>query len=200
MAFTPETESCDAILQAWYGGQSGGQAVADVLFGDYNPAGKLPVTFYRNSEKLGDIENYSMKGRTYRFMDDALFPFGFGLSYTSFKIGNARLSKTTFKVNEAIQLTVPVTNAGKRDGVEVVQVYIRKVNDIEGPLKTLRGFKRIEIPAGKTQQVSIDLNAASFEFFDWSQRKMMVTPGEYEVYCGSSSDVKDLKMVKVTIL
>ena len=200
MALTPETESCDAILQAWYGGQSGGQAVADVLFGDYNPSGKLPVTFYKNSEKLGDIENYSMKGRTYRFMDDALFPFGFGLSYTSFKIGNARLSKTTFKANESIQLTVPVTNVGKRDGVEVVQVYIRKVNDIEGPLKTLRGFKRIEIPAGKTQQVSIDLSPSSFEFFDWSQRKMMVTPGEYEVYCGNSSEVKDLKMVKVTIL
>jgi beta-glucosidase len=199
MALTPETESCDAILQAWYGGQSGGQAVADVLFGDYNPLGKLPVTFYKNSEKLGDIEDYSMKGRTYRFMDDALFPFGYGLSYTTFKIGNARLSKTIFKDNETIQLTVPVTNAGKRDGVEVVQVYIRKVNDIEGPLKTLRGYKHVEIPAGKTQEVSIDLNPSSFEFFDWSQRKMMVTPGEYEIYYGNSSDSKNLKTTKITI-
>ena len=200
MALTPETESCDAILQAWYGGQSGGQAVADVLFGDYNPSGKLPVTFYRNSDQLGDFEDYSMKGRTYRFMDDALFPFGYGLSYTTFKIGNGRLSKTAINPEETVQLTIPVTNTGKRDGVEVVQVYVRKVNDIEGPIKTLRGFKRIEIPKGKTKKVSIELSPSSFEFYDWSQRKMMVTPGEYEVYYGNSSDVKDLKMVKITIL
>ena len=199
IAMTLETESCDAILQAWYGGQSGGQAVADVLFGDYNPSGKLPVTFYKNSDQLGDFEDYSMKGRTYRFMNDALFPFGYGLSYTTFKIGNAWLSKTTTKADETIQLTVPVTNYGKRDGIEVVQVYVHKVNDIEGPLKTLRGFKRVEIPAAKTRQVSIDLNPSSFEFFDWSQRKMMVTPGEYEVYYGNSSDSKNLKLVKVTI-
>jgi len=199
IALTPETESCDAILQAWYGGQSGGQAVADVLFGDYNPSGKLPITFYKNSNQLGDFEDYSMKNRTYRFMDDALFPFGYGLSYTTFKIGEARFSKTAIAANETIQLTVPVTNAGKRDGVEVVQVYIRKVNDIDGPLKTLRGFKRVEIPVGKTQQVAIELNPYSFEFFDWSQRKMLVTPGEYEVYYGNSSDVKDLKSAKITI-
>lgn len=199
MALTPETASCEAILQAWYGGQSGGQAVADVLFGDYNPSGKLPVTFYKNSEKLGDIEDYSMKGRTYRFMDDALFPFGYGLSYTTFKIGEAKLSKTTIKADETIQLTVPVTNTGKRTGNEVIQVYIRKVNDIDGPLKTLRGYKRVEIPAGKTQQVAIDLNPSSFEFFDWSQRKMMVTPGEYEVYYGNSSDAKNLKISRITV-
>jgi beta-glucosidase len=199
IALMPETESCDAILQAWYGGQSGGQAVADVLFGDYNPSGKLPVTFYKNSEKLGDIENYSMKGRTYRFMDDALFPFGYGLSYTSFKIGEARLSKTAISVNEIIQLTVPVTNTGKCIGNEVIQVYIHKVNDNDGPIKTLRGFQRVEIPAGKTQQVVIDLNPSSFEFFDWNQLKMMVTPGEYEIFYGSSSDTKDLKMMKITL-
>jgi len=199
IALTPETQSCDAILQAWYGGQSGGQAVADVLFGDYNPSGKLPITFYRNSNQLGNFEDYSMKNRTYRFMDDALFPFGYGLSYTTFKIGEARVSKTAIATNENVQLTVPVSNTGKRDGVEVVQVYVRKVNDIEGPLKTLRGYKRVEIPAGKTQQVAVDLNPSSFEFFDWSQRKMMVTPGEYEVSYGNSSDYKYLKNIKITI-
>ncbi|MGZ3833347.1 MAG: xylan 1,4-beta-xylosidase [Mucilaginibacter sp.] len=198
-ALTPETESCDAILQAWYGGQAGGQAVADVLFGDYNPSGKLPVTFYKNSEQLGGFEDYSMKGRTYRFMNDALFPFGYGLSYTTFNIGEARFSKTAIGTNDTLQLTVPVTNAGMRDGVEVVQVYVRKVNDAEGPLKTLRGFKRVEIPAGKSQQVSINLNPSSFEFFDFGQQKMTVTPGEYDVYYGNSSDVKDLKMVKIAI-
>ena len=199
IALTPETQSCDAILQAWYGGQSGGQAVADVLFGDYNPSGKLPITFYKNSDQLGNFEDYSMKNRTYRFMNDALFPFGYGLSYTAFKIGEARLSKTTIAANETVQLTIPVNNAGKHDGVEVVQVYVRKVNDIDGPLKTLRGFKRVEIPAGKNQQVAIDLGSSSFEFFDWSQRKMIVTPGKYEVYYGNSSDIKSLKEVKITI-
>ena len=199
IALTPETKSCDAILQAWYGGQSGGQAVADILFGDYNPSGKLPITFYKNSQQLEDFEDYSMKGRTYRFMSDALFPFGHGLSYTTFKIGKARFSKTAIATNETVQLAVPVTNVGKREGTEIVQVYVRKVNDIEGPLKTLRGFKRVEIPAGKTQQVSIDLTPSSFEFFDWSQRKMMVTPGEYEVYYGNSSDSKELKSGEITI-
>jgi beta-glucosidase len=200
MALTPETETCDAILQAWYPGESGGQAVADVLFGDYNPSGKLPVTFYKSSDQLNDFEDYSMKGRTYRYMSDALFPFGFGLSYTNFEIGTALLSKTTIKADETIQLTIPVKNSGKLDGTEIVQVYVRKVNDIEGPLKTLRGFKRTEISAGKTKQVTIELTPISFEFYDWNQRKMAITAGEYEVYYGNSSNAKDLKMVKVTIL
>jgi beta-glucosidase len=200
IAFTPETETCDAILQAWYPGESGGQAVANVLFGDYNPSGKLPVTFYKSSDQLNDFEDYSMKGRTYRYMSDALFPFGFGLSYTNFEIGPAMLSKTTIQADEAIQLTIPVKNTGKIDGTEIVQVYVRKVNDIEGPLKTLRGFKRTEISAGKTKQVTIELTPSSFGFYDWNQRKMAITAGEYEVYYGNSSDTKDLKMVKVTIL
>ena len=199
MGLVPETESCDAILQAWYAGESGGQAVGDVLFGDYNPSGKLPVTFYKSIKQLGDFEDYSMKGRTYRFMSDALFPFGFGLSYTRFAIGTATFSKTTAKADETIKLTVPVTNSGKRTGTEVVQVYVRKVNDIEGPIKTLRGFQRIEMAAGKTVQVTFNLTPSTFEFFDWSQRKMMVTPGEYEVYYGNSSDTKDLKVAKIKI-
>jgi beta-glucosidase len=199
IALMPETETCDAILQAWYGGQSGGQAVADVLFGDYNPSGKLPVTFYKNSEQLGDFEDYSMKGRTYRFMNDALFPFGYGLSYTTFKIGEAQLNTTTVKAGETVQLVIPVTNTGKRDGAEVVQVYVRKVNDNDGPLKTLKGFKRVYIPAGKTQQVAIELTPSSFEFYDRGQRKMAIAPGEYDFFYGTSSDTKDLRAGRVGI-
>jgi Beta-glucosidase-related glycosidases len=199
IALVPETESCDAILQAWYGGESGGQAAADVLFGDYNPAGKLPITFYKNLKQLGDFEDYSMKGRTYRYMSDPLFPFGFGLSYTKFEIGTATLKKDKIKLNETAQITIPVTNSGKRSGTEIVQVYIRKVNDVDGPLKALRGFKRVEIAAGKTESVTIDLSPASFEFFDWSERKMIVSPGEYEVLYGNSSDSKALKSEKLTI-
>ncbi len=199
IALAPETQSCDAILQAWYAGESGGQAIADVLFGDFNPAGKLPITFYKNSDKLGDFEDYSMKGRTYRYTTDYLFPFGFGLSYTRFEFGNAILSKNSIKPNEKVQLTIPVKNAGKRNGTEIVQVYVRKVNDVDGPLKTLRGFSRVEVPAGKTQLVTIELPASSFEFYDWGQRKMTVTSGEYEVYYGNSSDPKDLKTTTIKI-
>jgi beta-glucosidase len=198
-ALTPETETCDAILQAWYAGESGGQAVADVLFGDYNPGGKLPVTFYKSSEQLKDFEDYSMKGRTYRYMNDALFPFGYGLSYTKFAIGNATLSQPTIKANEAVKITIPVSNTGKRQGTEIVQVYVRKVNDVDGPLKTLKGFQRVALKAGEKANVTIDLPASSFEFYDWSQRKMMVTPGEYELCYGNSSDNKDLKTTIITV-
>jgi len=223
IALTPETESCEAILQAWYAGESGGLAVADVLFGDYNPSGKLPVTFYKNSDNLGDFEDYSLDGRTYRYTTDYLFPFGFGLSYTTFEIGEATVSTTVRPTQEptspnvsvtasdpqtnlvkqasdTITLTVPVTNTGKRDGTQVLQVYIRKVNDVEGPLKTLRGYQRVTVPAGKTQTASIELPPSAFEFFDWAQRKMTVTPGEYQVYYGTSSADKDLKTLTVTIL
>ncbi len=199
IALTPETESCDAILQAWYAGESGGQAVADVLFGDYNPSGKLPVTFYKSSDQLKDFEDYSMKGRTYRYMTDALFPFGYGLSYTKFSIGNATLDKNSLNANEAVKVTIPVSNTGKRQGTEIVQVYVRKVNDVEGPLKTLKGFQRVSLNAGQKTNVTIDLPTSSFEFYDWSQRKMMVTPGEYEIYYGNSSDAKDLKKAAVVI-
>jgi beta-glucosidase len=199
VALTPETESCDAILQTWYAGESGGQAVADVLFGDYNPSGKLPLTFYKNSDNLGDFENYSMKGRTYRYTEDYLYPFGFGLSYTKFDIGNAILSKSVIGPKDSLIMTVPVNNSGKREGTEILQVYIRKINDIDGPIKTLRNFKRVNLMPGKTENVKINLPASSFEFYDWSNRKMMVTPGEYEIMYGNSSGSKDLKIIKINI-
>ena len=199
IALTPETESCDAILQAWYGGESGGQGVADVLFGDYNPSGKLPITFYKNSEQLPDFEDYSMKNRTYRFMSDPLFPFGYGLSYTTFSIGNAKVSKSIINKDESVDLTIPVSNTGKRDGTEIVQVYVHKVNDSDGPIKTLRGFLRIDVDAGKTSQAVINLPYSSFEFFDRASGKMDVTTGEYELLFGTSSDNNDLKTIVITI-
>ncbi|MDP4262135.1 MAG: xylan 1,4-beta-xylosidase [Bacteroidota bacterium] len=199
IALVPETESCDAILQAWYGGESGGQAVADVLFGDYNPSGKLPVTFYKSLKQLADFEDYSMKGRTYRYMSDPLFPFGFGLSYTKFEIGVAQLNKTQIGNGEKVVLSIPVSNTGKRGGTETVQVYVRKINESNGPLKTLRGFRKIEVAAGKTTNLTIELPYTAFEFFDIASGKMKVTGGEYELWYGSSSDARDLKMIKATI-
>lgn len=199
IALTPETQTCDAIVQAWYAGESGGQAIADVLFGDYNPSGKLPITFYKSSDQLPDFENYSMKGRTYRFMNDALFPFGYGLSYTTFKIGDAKINKTQIAANESVELTIPVTNTGKRNGTEIVQVYVRRVNDTDGPIKTLKGFQRVEVSAGKTVNAVITLPYSSFEFYDRKNGKMTVAQSEYEIYYGNSSDSKDLKMVKVAV-
>jgi beta-glucosidase len=199
LGLVPETESCDAILQAWYAGESGGQAIADVIFGDFNPAGKLPVTFYKSVQQLPDFEEYSMKGRTYRFMSDPLFPFGFGLSYTTFAIGNAQFNKAEYKKDESVLFTIPVSNTGKRDGTEIVQVYIRKVNDTEGPLKTLRGFQRVEVAAGKTGQATMNLPPSAFEFFDSASGKMAVASGEYELWYGNSSSPKDLKMARISL-
>ncbi|MBI1934027.1 MAG: glycoside hydrolase family 3 C-terminal domain-containing protein [Ignavibacteriales bacterium] len=199
IALTPETETCDAILQAWYGGEIGGQAVADVLFGDSNPSGKLPVTFYKNSEQLPDFENYSMQNRTYRYMDNALFPFGFGLSYTTFSIGEAEFNKTSIKNNESIKINVPVANIGKRDGTEIIQVYVKKVNDADGPIKTLKGFKRVKISLGEKVNVEIELPSDSFEFYDRMDDKMKIASGNYEIFYGNSSDAKNLKSKIVSV-
>ncbi len=202
IALTPETECCDAILQAWYGGESGGQAVADVLFGDYNPSGKLPITFYKSSDQLPDFEDYSMKGRTYRFMSDPLFPFGYGLSYTTFSIGDAKVSKSIIKNDESVDLTIPVSNTGKREGTEIVQVYVHKVNDTDGPIKTLRGFQRVNVDAGKTSQATITLPPSAFEFYDKATYGLAVTSGEYELLYGNQfrskrfEDDKDYNSIK----
>ena len=201
MALVPELESCDAILQAWYPGQAGGLAVADVLFGDFNPSGKLPVTFYKNTEQLPDFEDYSMKGRTYRYMTDKpLFPFGYGLSYTTFDISKGRLSKSSVEAGEGVKFTAQVKNTGKRDGAEVVQVYIRKVGDTEGPLKSLRGFRRVELKAGESRTVSIELSPDAFDFFDTSTNTMRVVPGEYEIMYGNSSDTPEGNKLKFVLL
>ena len=192
IALTPETETCEAIVQAWYAGQEGGTAIADVLFGDYNPAGKLPVTFYRTSEQLPDYEDYSMKGRTYRYFNDPLFAFGYGLSYTTFEIGEAKMNGTE-------SITIPVTNTGKKDGTEIVQLYIRDLSDQEGPLKSLRGFQRVEVKAGQTTNATIELTTKSFEFWDAESNTMRTKPGQYEILYGTSSQDKDLKRLTVTL-
>ena len=197
IALLPETETCDAIVQAWYPGQEGGTAVADVLFGDYNPGGKLPVTFYKSSEQLPDYEDYSMKGRTYRYFNDALFPFGYGLSYTTFEVGEAATSGTPG--NEGFTVSVPVTNTGARQGAEVVQLYIRDLSDKEGPLKSLRGFKKLQLKPGETATATIALDKKSFEFWDAESNTMRTKSGKFELLYGTSSADKDLKKLTVEI-
>lgn len=196
----PEANEVDAILQAWYPGQSGGTAVADVLFGDFNPAGRLPVTFYKNDSQLPDYEDYSMKGRTYRYFEgEALYPFGHGLSYTSFNIDNARLNKRNITPGHSVVLSFDIKNTGSVDGDEVVQVYVRNLQDKEGPLKSLRAFKRIHLKKDECRTVSIELPSKSFEFFDSFTEEMSILPGKYEVLYGTSSKDEDLMKVEVSI-
>ncbi len=199
IALEPETASCDAIVQAWYAGQEGGTAVADVLFGTVNPSGKLPVTFYRSTDQLPDYEDYSMKGRTYRYFSDPLFAFGYGLSYTAFTTDNGHLSAAVINRGEPITLTVNVSNKGRKAGTEVLQVYVRNTADTDGPLKSLRAFQRVTVPAGKTEQVSIKLEPKTFELFDPETNTVCVKSGRYEVSYGTSSRPEDLKTLTLDI-
>ena len=200
MALAPEAGNCDAILQAWYPGQAGGTAVADVLFGDYNPAGRLPITFYKHTEQLPDFEDYSMQGRTYRYMKETpLFPFGYGLSYTTFSYGKAQADKKLLSKGDKLNLSIPVKNTGKRNGEEIVQVYIRRPTDKEGPAKTLRAFKRVEIAKGETENVMIELPYSAFEWFDTATNTMHPLSGMYEILYGSSSKAEDLHSLQVRI-
>ena len=193
-------EHVPAILQAWYPGQQGGTAVAEVLFGDYNPAGRLPVTFYRNVSQLPDFEDYNMVGRTYRYMQDTpLFPFGYGLSYTTFSYGKVVLDKSEVTAGQTLKLTVPVTNTGKRGGEEVVQVYLKKQGDAEGPVKTLRAFKRVFIPAGQTVNIEFDLKDKELEWWDEQTNTVRVCSGTYDIMVGGSSEDESLQRTLVTI-
>ena len=186
MGLEPETQTCDAILQAWYPGEAGGTAVADVLYGDYNPAGRLPVTFYKNVGQLPDFQDYSMKGRTYRYFEGTpLFPFGHGLSYTTFAYGKAEVKEGC--------LLVPVTNTGRMDGDEVVQLYLNRPDDANGPRKTLRAFKRVHIPAGATRTVSLPLTEETFNWWDTATNTVHPLKGSYKLLYGGSSDDRALQ-------
>jgi beta-glucosidase len=148
-----ESQHIPAILNAWYGGQAGGQAVADVLFGDYNPAGRLPVTFYKNTDDLPDFEDYSMENRTYRYYKGApIYPFGYGLSYTTFQYTDLVVSP------DAQSVKVTVSNTGTKDGDEVVQLYLSNQRDFRTPIRSLKGFKRIHLKAGESQTLEFALS------------------------------------------
>ncbi|MBR6263952.1 MAG: glycoside hydrolase family 3 C-terminal domain-containing protein [Prevotella sp.] len=192
VALAPEIETCDAIIQAWYAGEQGGHALADVIFGDYNPSGKLSVTFYKDDSQLPPFDDYTMSNRTYRyFKGQPLFPFGYGLSYTSFLMG-----KPKFKNGK---ITVKVTNTGNVDGTEIVQVYMKNLADVNGPVKSLRGYSRVDLKAGETKMVSIPFERALFEGWDEGTNTMRVVPGKYELMVGSSSLDSDLQKIKVKV-
>ena len=189
IGLVPETQSCDAILQAWYPGQEGGTAIVEALYGEFNPSGKLPVTFYQSVAQLPEVEDYNMEGHTYRyFRGTPLFPFGYGLSYTEFRYSGGKIQ------NGVLEFTVK--NAGKRNGTEIVQLYVRKPDDAGGPNKTLRAFHRVTVMAGASATVRIPLDDEIFTWWSESAQDMVPVHGEYEILYGGSSADSDLKKLK----
>jgi beta-glucosidase len=194
-------EKAPAILLAWYPGQQGGNAVADVLFGDVSPAGRLPVTFYRSADQLPPFADYAMDGRTYRYFGgDVLYPFGHGLSYTRFEYSDLRLSRARLGSDETVEVTLDVRNAGGREGDEVVQLYAREAVPGPGaPLRELRGFERVHLKAGEAKTLRFALvPRRDLARYDEAQKAFVVRPGEYELELGASS--RDLRLrARVTV-
>jgi beta-glucosidase len=185
-----EAEHISAIVQAWYPGQEGGRAVAEVLFGDVNPAGRLPVTFYRATTDLPSFVDYSMANRTYKyFKDKPLFAFGHGLSYTRFQYDAAQLDKPQVNTNDTFHVKVDVANIGARDGDEVVQVYFRHVKSaVTQPLEALCGFQRVAVAAKQTAHVDIPVAVKEFRYWDTAKKHYTVEAGDYEILVGAASD------------
>ncbi len=181
----------DAVLLAWYPGEQGGNAVADILFGKTNPAGRLPVTFYQANDDLPAFDDYSMKGRTYRYFSGKVqHPFGFGLSYTSFDYSGLVVSSAS----SGYSFQFAIRNTGKLSGDEVPQLYVRRVNAGTGePIKQLKDFKRVTIATGTTVKVKFELMHSDFEYYDVPSGKWVIYPGEYDIMIGGSSE--DIRLV-----
>jgi len=196
MAMPWAVKHLPAILQAWYPGELGGPAVARVLFGDVNPAGRLPVTFYESTDDLPAFENYSMSNRTYRyFTGKPEFAFGHGLSYTKFDYSGATLDGNTITPDEALKLSFTVKNSGARDGDEVAQVYFRHLHSaVPQPKLALCGFTRFHLSRGQTTRAAINIPAAAFRCWDASKKRYVVEAGEYQLLIGAASDDIRLKM------
>jgi beta-glucosidase len=201
VSFNGLEQELEGLLVAWYPGQRGGDAVADVLFGEYNPAGRLPVTFYSSTDELADFEDYNMragKGFTYRYYNgEALYPFGHGMSYTKFKYSDMTIDKTNIVKSDEILVSVKVKNSGVLDGEEVVQLYIKDVESTTWmPLKQLREFKRISLKKGEQKTVEFKLKAIEdLRHYDATRQSYVVEPGDFEIQIGSSS--KDIRLKKI---
>ncbi len=184
LAINWEKENIPAIIEAWYPGQAAGQAIADVLFGDYNPAGRLPVTFYKSVKDLPPFEEYQMKGQTYRyFKGNPLYPFGYGLSFTSFKYDNLQVAET-HKVGDTVKVSVNVKNIGETAGDEVVQLYLSNLNaPVAVPLRSLKGFKRIHLLPGEGKTVEFSILPVAFSIIN-DKNKREVLPGQFEISVG----------------
>ena len=194
-------DSVPAILECWYLGQAAGQAVAEVLFGDYNPGGKLPITIPRSVGHVPAFYNHKPSARRGFLFDDvsALYPFGFGLSYTKFSFKNPRLERKKIRPGGSTRVLVDVTNVGKRQGTEVVQLYIRDlVSSVTRPIKELKGFRKISLQPGETKTVALEITPESLAFHD-IKMKYTVEPGEFEIMVGNSSRDEDLQKLILTV-
>jgi len=196
-----EATNLPAIVQAWYPGEQGGRAVAEVLFGDVNPSGRLPITFYRATSDLPKFEDYSMTNRTYRyFAGSPLFAFGHGLSYTKFDYADAELARKRIGYGEPVKLTFSLKNSGTRDGDEVTQVYFRHINSaVPQPRMALCGFARVSIPKDQTARISLEIPAERLRYWDTAKKQYVVEAGDYELLVGSASDDIRLRVpLKIT--
>jgi beta-glucosidase len=190
MAVNWADKAVPAIVEAWYPGGEGGKAVAGLLAGDFSPAGRLPVTFYRSADQLPAFKDYGMAGRTYRyFSGEALYPFGYGLSYTTFKYGKPALSAASLKAGQPLKVSVDVTNTGARDGDEVVQLYVSRPGLAGTPIRALKGFQRVTLKKGETRKVDFTLDAAAFVTVD-AAGKRAVTLGAADLWIGGGQPVR----------
>ena len=185
LAVTWEDEHLAAIIQGWYSGSQGGRAIARVLFGEVSPEGKLPVTFYKTTEELPDFRDYSMEGRTYRYMkNDALYPFGFGLSYNDYELSDVSADTDTISADGTVNISAKITNNGSYDGAETVQVYVKVLRD-DAPNYQLKALKKIDLAPNETKEVKLSLEADSFGLFNDEGDKVLYK-GAYEVYVGTT--------------
>jgi beta-glucosidase len=195
-------ENVPVIFECWYLGQENGHAVADVLFGDVNPSGKLPITVPRSAGHLPAFYNYKPSARRGYLFDDVspLYAFGYGLGYTTFAIDNVRLDKKTIRANGSTRVMADVTNTGKREGAEVVQMYVRDiVSSVTRPVKELKGFRKVTLRPGEKKTLSFDITPDLLAFYDVNM-KYVVEPGEFFIMVGNSSRDQDLKKVTLTIM
>ena len=196
-------EHVPAIVEAWYGGQAAGSALADVLFGDYNPGGRLPVTFYKSVNDLPAFDDYRMAGRTYRFFKGSpLYPFGYGLSYTTFAYKNLRTSSARLRAADTLIVRVDVTNTGRRTGNEVAQLYVRHLGSrVERPTGDLRGFRRVTLKPGETHTVAFSLPASSLAYWNSATHRWVVEQEPVELAVGASSaDIRLRRRIQVVSL
>jgi beta-glucosidase len=191
-----EDEHLPAILQAWYPGEEGGRAVAEVLFGEVNPSGHLPLTFYRATTDLPAFTDYSMTNRTYRYFNGTpLYAFGHGLSYTRFKFQDGKLDAKTIPANGTVKVSFTVKNTGNRDGDEVAQVYFRHIHsDVPQPKLALCGFARVHLNRGETQRITVEVPAERLHYWDTEKKQYVAEPGKYEFLVGGASDDIRLKL------
>ncbi len=202
LVFNNLIEKADAIFECWYLGQEAGHAIADILFGDYNPGGKLAISFPRSVGHIPVYYNHKPSARRGYFNDDVspLYPFGYGLSYTSFELSNLRISKQEIKKDENLEILVDIKNTGNLEGDEVVQLYIRdEISTVTRPVKELKDFKRIHLLAGESKTVTLSITPDKLAFYDINMN-FVVEPGEFVALVGTSSDNKDLQEIRFSVI